>query len=276
MEYNMENNNEYGINDRNIIYMNRSRNSEYRANNIDFKNTNKGNSNEFKTSYGTVKNINERQPKKIIISKNGIKAIVLATVMFFSGIGIGHSLKKDRPYVKLNNSIMTTINVDIEDGDVLEDIAKRFYNQSMGISFEDYKKAISAQNNIYPNYITAGENLDIPVIVNENNPYLAEIINIKNSIKYIEENNLWVNYKVEGGETLDGLAALACSSDANYTEICEIRNQIKNENQRQNNDLYIGETIKIVNPELRKLKQQLIVAQEAFKESLSNKNSYVR
>ena len=87
-------------------------------------------------------------------------------------------------------------------GDTIYDVANKFYtDECEGVydSVSNFQKEIKEQNNInkFSSFVKVGDTIEVPVIVNKDNPYYVNIIEIQNEITNIETNNLWVKYTVE-------------------------------------------------------------------------------
>lgn len=228
---------------------------------------------EIKTNYGTVRNVNFNNVKKTKKRKTYKMPVMIIAATSILLVSAFIAKNKNIPTSPIpENQVKTYITMEVEDGDTISDITNKFYtedNETVYNSISNYKKEIEEQNNIskFDSHIENGEVLKVPVIVDKDNPYYLEILEIKSKISDIEENNLWVRYTVKYGDRISTLAELASGS---YSETYEIASEI----ERKNNYgrlLNEGEEIWIMNPELGKLKSKLKEAEEQFKESLINK-----
>lgn len=227
------------------------------------------NNNELRTNYGTVRNISNKKLKKRQLKK--VMAVTLAaasiiTIMTLTGCN------KDKEYIIPDNQVKVSVSVELESGDTIYDVANKFYtDECEGVydSVSNFQKEIKEQNNInkFSSFVKVGDTIEVPVIVNKDNPYYVNIIEIQNEITNIEKNNLWVKYTVEYGDSLSSIASKASGS---YTETYEITNKIASKNNMGNKSiLNAGQEIWIMNPKLGVLKAELNEAKEDFKLSLT-------
>ena len=226
------------------------------------------NNNELRTNYGTVRNISNKKMKKGQLKK--VMAVTLAaasiiTIMTLTGCS------KNKEYVVPDNQIKVNISMELESGETISDVANKFYTdecETVYNSVSNFQDEIKEQNNInkFSSFVKAGDTIEVPVIVEKDNPYYLKILEIQNQISNIENNNLWVRYTVEYGDRLSTIAEKASGS---YTEIYEITSKIASRNNMGTKSiLNAGEEIWIMNPELGKLKAELNEAKEEFKLSL--------
>ena len=226
------------------------------------------NNNELRTNYGTVRNISNKKMKKGQLKK--VMAVTLAaasiiTIMTLTGCS------KNKEYVVPDNQIKVNISMELESGETISDVANKFYTdecETVYNSVSNFQDEIKEQNNInkFSSFVKAGDTIEVPVIVEKDNPYYLKILEIQSQISNIENNNLWVRYTVEYGDRLSTIAEKASGS---YTEIYEITSKIASRNNMGTKSiLNAGEEIWIMNPELGKLKAELNEAKEEFKLSL--------
>lgn len=227
------------------------------------------NDRELRTNYGTVKNISNKKIKKRQLKK--VMAVTLAaasiiTIMTLTGCN------KNKEYIVPDNQIKVSISMQVEEGETISDVANKFYtDECEGVysSVSNFQDEIKEQNNInkFSSFVKAGDTIEVPVIIEKDNPYYLKILEIQSEISNIENNNLWVRYKVEYGDRLSTIAEKASGS---YTETYEITNKIASKNNMGTKSiLNAGEEIWIMNPELGTLKAELNEAKEEFKLSLT-------
>lgn len=228
------------------------------------------NNRELKSVYGNVRNISNKKMRKRKLYKTvimTISTISLATIIAITASGCGKEKISSIP----EGQVKTYITMQVESGETISDIADRFYTDDCeGVynSFSNYQSEIKEKNNIskFGSHIEVGDTLQIPVIINEDNPYYLQILEIQNKISDIEDNNLWVKYTVQYGDRISTIAELASGS---YSETYEIADKIASKNGMYNKSiLNAGQEIWIMNPELGKLKFELKEAQEQFVQSL--------
>ena len=166
---------------------------------------------------------------------------------------------------------MVVVVMDIDKGETISSFADRLYSSDCAEvygSISRYENAIREQNNIHKasSYIQAGDTLQIPVIIDKDNPYYLQIKDLENQIADIKENNLWVKYTVQYGDTFSSLAALSSDSiQETYENISEIAHR---NNMSTKDMLRDGREIWIINPELGRLKLELKTVYEELKQSL--------
>lgn len=224
---------------------------------------------ELITNYGTVRNISNKKIKKRKLKK--VMAVTLAaasiiTVMTLTGCS------KNKKYIIPDSQIKVSVSMQVEKGETISDIANKFYtDECEGVynSVSNFQDEIKEKNNInkFSSFVKSGDTIEVPVIIEKDNPYYLKIFEIQNEITNIENNNLWVRYTVEYGDRLSTIAEKASGS---YTETYEITSKIASRNNMGiKTILNAGEEIWIMNPEIGKLKAELNEAKEAFKLSLT-------
>lgn len=210
-----------------------------------------------------------QQNKKLSINKlkkilKVVGGIAFAGLIFVSGYNIHSNIVDNQIPQKMDNCIMTEAKVYVYEGATISDLAAKYYNgndqelyeQYYG-DFDKYKKAALEANNRSEVFdeIKEGTYVDIPIIFDINNPFYKECVVLQQQIKEIEANNYWVSYTVKLGDSCSKLAAMASASEA---ETKNLESKIMQHNGlKTSNDLLIGTSVEIVNPELGKLKLQL-------------------
>lgn len=224
---------------------------------------------ELRTNYGTVRNISNKKLKKRKLKQ--VMAVTIATASIISIMTLT-GCNKNKEYIVPENQMQVTISMEVESGETISDVANRFYtDECEGVysSVSNFQEEIREHNNIskFSSFVKAGDTIEVPVIIEKDNPYYLKILEIQNEISNIETNNLWVRYTVEYGDILSTIAEKASGS---YSETYEITNKIASKNNmRTKSILNAGQEIWIMNPELGELKAELKVAQEEFKASLT-------
>ncbi|MBQ2946954.1 MAG: LysM peptidoglycan-binding domain-containing protein [Bacilli bacterium] len=227
------------------------------------------NNRELRTNYGTVRNISNKKMKKRKLKQ--VVAVTLATASIVTIMTLT-GCEKNKEYVVPDNQIKVNISMQVEEGDTISDVANKFYtDECEGVynSISDFEDEIKEQNNInkFSSFVKEGDTIEVPVIIEKENPYYLKILDIQSQINNIQNNNLWVRYTVEYGDRLSTIAEKASGS---YTEIYEITNKIASKNNINNKSiLNAGQEIWIMNPELGELKSELKNAQEELKLSLT-------
>ena len=228
------------------------------------------NNKEIRMNNGTVRKVNykkiERTNKFKIVTSVIVSSAILIGML--AGIIID-KFKSQKDYIIPSDKVKTFITLDIEKDDTISEIAADFYSDECKLvyeSFSDYVDEIKKQNGIskFGDHIEPGEELEIPVIVDKKDKYYLAIQEIKNQIKDIEENHLWVKYVVKPGDSYTELAELASGS---YEETYELYSKIITKNNVPSNRLREGMEIWIMNPKLGELKTQLREIEEQFKQS---------
>lgn len=225
---------------------------------------------------GEISNINYDNIKKNKF-KLQVKSFILASIMYFTGMGAVKSIDKgasntnNTSPINLNqNQIVAGVSVDVNYDDTIIEIADRFYNddyENVYGSKENFVDSIKLQNAIANDKIIVGQKLTIPAIIDTDNPYFQNVMQIKAKINELEQNQKWIKYTVQLDDSLALIARLG--SGSNLVGIDEM-NEIATYNRLQSNIIYPGQELYIINPELGNLKKELKEAEEEFRESLTN------
>ena len=185
-----------------------------------------------------------------------------------NNIVLEHSAKyKDKIKLELPyNYIEIYLQEHIEKDDTVESVAKKYYDKEIYSkiyeTIDDYIEEICNLNGIEPYNLTPFQDINIPVLVHKNNVYLSRITELENEIEKIEK---WVNYTVQNGDTINSLAYL---SAGNSTEALTNIESIKEYNKLTSNELDTGDTIYIINPEIGKIKRDIVFLRHQLKQSL--------
>lgn len=224
---------------------------------------------DIRTSYGMVRNINSGKIKNTKLYKKAAVVIATASIIAVVALTSAGCMPKQISEIP-SDQIKYTITIQVNADDTISDIADKFYNDdcdNVYNSVSNYKNEIINQNNLSKTgFIKAGSKIDVPVIIDKDNPYYLRIQEIEEEIKSIEENELWVKYTVEYGDTVTTIASFA---SGNYYETYDIANKIISKNSMRNGSiLNAGEKIWIMNPKLGDLKLELNNLNEDLKLSL--------
>ena len=221
--------------------------------------------------------INPKMRRKLKLIGRTAAALGGAVIIAVSGSSVVQWFKNLFGKSEINiprDKASVVFEIELEDGDTVSEIAEKYYTdetQDVYGSFSHYTTDIEKQNRKSINSIEAGDTVEIPVIVDKDNPYYLNVLDIKNKIKELEENNLWVDYSIKQGDRIYNLAKLASGDER---EIYDLENKIFQKNHINPKDILgIGKKISIINPELGKLKQELNEAMEQLKLSLVQKNA---
>ena len=216
-----------------------------------------------------------RKPKRKLNLKligTSVAAIGAVVVIGVTGSSIVRSFKEtfNKSEINIpNDKASVTFNVELQEGDTVSQLASKYYfddTEDVYDSFSNYTRNIEQQNKRDIDDIVEGEIVQIPVIVDKNNPYYIEIMNINKKIDDIENSNLWVRHKVEYGEDITKLAMLASGS---RSETHKLAGYIYNKNHiGPKTVINEGQELWIINPELGSLKQQLNDTLEQLRLSL--------
>lgn len=208
-----------------------------------------------------------------------VKNFILAStavVMYFTGMGVkamntdAGNTNNTSPINLNQNQIVASVSVDVNYDDTIIEIADRFYNddyENVYGSKENFVDSIKLQNSIVNDKIIVGQKLTIPAIIDTDNLYFQNVMQIKAKINELEQNQKWIKYIVQLDDNLALLARLG--SGSNLVGIDEM-NEIATYNRLQSNTIYPGQELYIINPELGNLKKELKEAEEEFRESLTN------
>lgn len=233
------------------------------------------NNKDTKTSSVTVKNINkdffERNPKLHLYLTRAV-ALTAAAVLVLSFYVLGKVPKKEISPVP-ENQVSITIEVDVQPRDTIYDIASKYYtDECEGVynAFNNFEDAIREQNDIKGDVLMAYSTINIPVIVDKDNPYYLNLLEIESKIADIKENNLWVSYILQPTDDISSLAALA---SGDFRDTPKIVAQILRKNNIDNPSLIQpGKPIFIMNPELGPLMEEYYAAQKQLSENVINPN----
>lgn len=214
-----------------------------------------------------ITNINQRRlarMRKARLRRNRNIAIAVASVgIILTLIGLPH--KEEAPHVMPEDYVQIYIREDVEHGDTLTEIAERYYDDDVYDSYygniNNYIDSIADTNDIYKDRITPYQSLTIPVFVGEENIYLTQIAELEEQIKNLPK---WVNYTVEVGDTILGLAYRGAGST---NEAYSIKDDIMAKNGLKNSNIRVGQVIQIVNPQIGELKAEIVILKEKLHDS---------
>lgn len=227
---------------------------------------------------GQVSNINRpaltRMQHKAKIRKRRVIAGALTTTHLLAAI-IGFKVSEKLAPTAAQPSIptgyiLTEVTDTVSAGDTITGIAYEYYdpNSYAGMygSVEGYTQAILEQNGLRDlSTIYPGQSVTIPVVINGENDIYIKINALKDAIRTITRENLWVEHVITATDSYSSLAAKASGS---VNETYAIMDQIisKNEGAR----FWPGDTVIIMNPELGPLKLELAELEQALQESLKS------
>lgn len=226
---------------------------------------------EIKISNGKLRNVNKKRIDKSILIKKGIAAV--GAVVTFVTIGI---VAKEMNGRKINDipdgQVRISISEQVDHGETVSEIAGKYYTDDCeGVynNFANYQREIQENNYLYGDDVQSGRTIQIPVIIDQNNPYYVDVLTLEKQISEFEQSkDYWVRYTVEYGDRLSVLAEKASGSKS---ETYELLGEIASKNHMDTTDiLREGQEIWIINPELGNLKMQLNEARDLLIQSLSN------
>jgi len=237
---------------------------------------------QIKNRAGTISNINRgKLPKNAKIHRYAstkFVACVLAIVMVATASGlIGYNIGKNGAKQEISllpeECIMINLPLDVTIDENVYDYAKGFYTENYeGIypSIENYEEAILKINDIGDSNFNYNDTIKIPIIIENNNEYYIKIQKIMDQIRNIEENEYFVNHIVQYGETI---SYYAYNASGNHNEAHEKIKEIMEENGLTDEDLNIGDNIRIINPKLGALKISLQDTIREYLKFLENNKS---
>lgn len=251
---------------------------------FDFVNKNHEKAKEMRIHGGTVRNAQPetiRRSKKAkptkISAKLKLTVISIAIVggLFVGGISLINNKPSAETIVIPDGYTIVYTPAQIYSGNTVESIAERYYNDlyaEMYGSLNNFIEAIKEDNNLnYKADIKTGNVLNIPALADENNEYLIKIAALEEQIAEYSNSNpekpYWVDYKVKLGDSLLGIAARASGTT---NETYKLKDAIISKNSLSNTNIYEGQRLKIINPELGPLKLELEDLKLALHESLKN------
>ncbi len=153
----------------------------------------------------------------------------------------------------------------VEQGDTIYDIAKEYYDEgTYDLYYKDFNgfvKAIQEVNHV-DKQINPYQNLSIPVIANNDNVFAQRIQELEQQLDGL---TVWVNYEVQAGDTILGLAYKgAGTTDEAYA----IKDEIMSRNHLGSSLINQGDHLYIVNPEIGKIKTEIEQLKEKYNQSL--------
>lgn len=248
------------------------------------KNNNQVNQSSFHLNCVNGKRIEESvaQNQNLKLYKdNKIKKVLISTIVAaIIGGGIGYQLKTAidknnyQPPLLPDDCVAMDIDVKVEYGDTVTEIASRYYNddyEQMYGEFEHYVDAVLDKNDLdSASKILPGDDLTVPVIFDKDNPFYMESAYLQHQITEIKDNEYWVPHTVT---YLDGsISELAAKASGTDSEVGIISSQIMAHNDLENSMIKPGQQLDIVNPELGPLKIALNEAKENLNTSIQNNN----
>lgn len=205
----------------------------------------------------------------------------LLTVTLVSGItgsiigyGFGKNSQPKENSMPTVDPMETIITVDeYLHNNTISDLAYPYYRGDTAEFFEtteDYTDYVLKTNGIEDaKNIKNGTDIKVPVVVSVDNEYFVEMQSIKQQIKDLEKNSLWVDYTVQSGDLITSIAAKASGS---YEETVQITKQIMIKNGLSSDQIKPGQKLLIHNPELGVLKAELNEVEQQLKDNLQGLN----
>lgn len=192
--------------------------------------------------------------------------ILLATSALIIGTGMARPNVKEYPTSIPTGYVQIYTTEQVEKNDTLTTIAEKYYNKDIYSAYyrslDDYIEEIAKTNNISKNNITPFQSLTIPALTTQNNIYLERIESINKQINTLD---VWVEYQIKAGDTISSLAYKGAGDD---DEAYTIVKRIMDYNKMNNANIYAGDTIYIINPEIGDLKKEIFQLKESLNESL--------
>ncbi|MDO4962979.1 MAG: LysM peptidoglycan-binding domain-containing protein [bacterium] len=226
------------------------------------------------TKSGKINNVNMEKISKLKRNSKMLLKVVtysLTATIVISGFGIFKGIKADEPVIPLKDQNVVMLEEVVDSGETIYDIASKYYKDDYKSSYggvNDYAKRIMTENDLYASNIYPNEVLNVPVIVDNDNPIYTQMKEIENKIKELEENNYWVTYEVKAG---DNISTLAWLSSGDLEDMKEASAEIRKKNNMGVKDfLQPNSSIYIVNPEIGNLKMELNNLKVELAESMSN------
>ena len=220
----------------------------------------------------TIKKVNKKRLSnlgKSIIINMAVTAIVASSIL----IG-GKMVNKPATMAPIvpDGYVQITIDIQADSGDKISEIAEQYYNEESYpgyyVNFDDYVKSIAKRNNAKSDNISKFQNVSIPVIVEENNVYLERIAQLNEELNGLKEQE-WISYTINSGDTLYSLAWKGAGDGDEANKNMEA---IIQANNLSSSSLTIGDRIKIINPEIGRIKQEIIYLKDQLTKSLVVEN----
>lgn len=220
-----------------------------------------------------ISNVNDKKAlyRKKIQRRNRFLTLVLGAGLFASAGNIiaQNAEAKERIPVMPEGytEYYSTCNIDKDDTiyEIAEDYWVEETHSMYYFDIENYVDYIGEVNQINVNRITPYQNILIPTLVEEQNIYLQQIQNLKESIKSLDR---WVQYEVQNGDTV---LSLAFNGAGDTNEAYALKDEISQRNGGTN--IYAGETIWIINPEIGFLKKEIVRLENLLNASLRHNNT---
>lgn len=216
-----------------------------------------------------INNINKRKVSN--------KAKIVKRNRFLLAIGLTFALTNliNKANTSNNEKVMPTGYMEIytietvDNGEQLEDIAEQYYIDELYSSYyhsiDNYIDKISEINgSINKNNLTPYQDLIIPTLVEQNNIYIHQINVLKNQITELEK---WVPHTIEYGDTI---LSLAFQGAGDTNEAYSIQYDILEKNKLNSADIYVDNTIYIVNPQIGELKKEISYLEKQLNASLKH------
>lgn len=222
------------------------------------------NNNNLRINNINYKKLKDKKRKKKILRSNCFALLVTSTLIV--GVGMAKPKVQENQISMPAGYIQIYTTEQVEKNDTLTTIAEKYYNKDIYSSYyqslDNYIEEIAKTNNISKNHITPFQDLIIPALTPQNNIYLERIESIN---KQIEELDVWIPYEIQVGDTISGLAYKGAGDDDEAYTICK---EIMRYNNMQDTNIYAGNTIYIINPEIGDLKREIFQLKKSLNDSL--------
>ena len=215
-----------------------------------------------------ITSLNKKRIKNL--KRKAIKRVALTGVIALS-IAVGKYIIDKPPTldpVVPEGYVQIDIEIPVSSKATLSDIAELYYDEDSYpeyyTNFDDYMKSIAEKNELNGYNIPKYQNIYVPVIVAENNVYLERIEQLNSELDTLKDQE-WVSYTIQSGDNLYGLAWKG-SGDGNEVE--KNLDRIIEKNGLKSSTIIAGDHIKIINPRIGEIKQEIEYLDEQLKSSL--------
>lgn len=234
---------------------------------------------ETQTRRSGVSNINTKafkRKKKFTLHK-GIPVIIVIVVAGFLAKAFITNIpnQPEQEYYIPDGYVSMYTSERVDRGDTVYSIADEYYDadtysHAYG-SLHDYVENIIDTNNLsYDGDIQPADVLTIPVLVDIDNEHYQNLTRLEQEISKITKEEYWIDYVVQPGDSLSGIAAKASGSNG---ETIELTKKIMAKNGLDSSLIYSGQHLKIINPILGQLKAQFNEAKTELRDSLKDDNN---
>lgn len=215
-----------------------------------------------------ITSLNKKRIKNL--KRKAIKRVALTGIIALS-IAVGKYIIDKPPTldsVVPDGYVQIDIEIPVSSNATLSDIAELYYDENSYpeyyTNFDDYMKSIAEKNDLNGYNLPKYQNIYVPVIVAENNVYLERIEQLNNELDTLEDQE-WISYTVKVGDSLYELAWKG-SGDGNEAE--KNLDKIIEKNRLESSTILPGDHIKIINPRMGEIKQEIEYLDNQLKSSL--------